>query len=85
MGRDGVSDTAGPLVPNSVPGTGTGFSEREGGRGSCPRVSVSDWARLGREGGEAWGPGLAGVAEGCWGSDLAAGPGPGAGCGLFEA
>ena len=35
MGRDGVSDTAGPLVPNSVPGTGTGFSEREGGRGSC--------------------------------------------------
>lgn len=58
---------------------------RSCGRFFCPRVSVSDWARLGREGGEAWGPGLAGVAEGCWGSDLAAGPGPGAGCGLFEA
>lgn len=31
----------------------------------------------GSEGGEAWGPGLAGVAEGCWGSGLASGPGPG--------
>ena len=58
---------------------------RSCGRFFCPRVSVSEWARLGLEGGEAWGPGLAGVAEGCWGSDLAAGPGPGAGCGLFEA
>ena len=58
---------------------------RSCGRFFCPRVSVSDWARLGREGGEAWGPGLAGVAGGCWGSDLAAGPGPGAGCGLCEA
>ena len=35
MGRDDVSDTAGSLVPNSVPGIGTGFSEREGGKGSC--------------------------------------------------
>lgn len=34
MGRDDVSDTAGSLVPNSVPGMGTGLNEREGGKGS---------------------------------------------------
>ena len=34
MGRGDVSDTTGSLVPNSVPGMGTGFSEScRGGRG----------------------------------------------------
>lgn len=60
---------------------------RSCGRFFCPRVSVSDWARLGREGGEAWGPGFARprVPGGCWGSGLAAAPEPGASCGLSEA
>ena len=36
MGRDDVSDTAGSLVPNSVPGMGTGLNEREGGKDKEP-------------------------------------------------